>query len=54
MRMHHLHKVKTILSNYSTQIEAKVEDMVQDKEEVVIMATKVKVSNNNNKMICRD
>ena len=54
MRMHHLHKVQAILSRSSTQIEEEVEDVVQAEVEVVTMAIKAKVNNNNNKMIRTD
>ena len=54
MRMHRLQKVQTILSRSSNQIEEEVEDVVQAKEEIMTMTTRVKVSSNNIKMICRD
>ena len=50
MRMHHLHKVQEILSRSSTQTEEEVEDMVQAKDEVAVVATKIKANKINNQM----
>ena len=52
--MHHLHKVQTIMSRPSTQIDKEIEDMVQAEVEVMTMAIRAKVNSNSSKMIHRD
>ena len=49
--MQELHKVQVILSRSSTTTEEEVEDVVQAKEEVVAVATRIKVSS---RMIHKD
>ena len=45
MKMHLLHKVETIIiSRVSTQTKVEVEDVVQVKDVVVAVATKIKAS----------
>ena len=56
MKMHHLHKVEiAILSRSSTLTKVEVEDMVQVKDVVVAVVTKIKAnSSSSSQMMCRD
>ncbi|MCO5602553.1 hypothetical protein L7F22_056687 [Adiantum nelumboides] len=51
VKMHLLHKAEIILSRSSTQTEVEVEDVVQAKDEVVVVETKIKASSSINQMI---
>ena len=54
VKSHHLHKVEIIQSRCSTLTEVEVEDVVQVKDEVVAVATKIKASNSSISMMRRD
>lgn len=54
MKTHHLHRAETVLSRPSTRTKVEVEDVVQAKDKVVAVATKVKISNNSSPMMHRD
>ena len=53
MKIHLLHKAETVLSRSSTQTEVEVEDVVQVKDVVEAVATRIKASSNNRIMMRR-
>ncbi|MCO5559754.1 hypothetical protein L7F22_013356 [Adiantum nelumboides] len=50
-KIHLLYKAKIILSKSSTQTEVEVEDVMQAKDEVVVMVTKIKASSSISQMM---
>ena len=54
MKTHLLHKAEIVLSRPSTQTEVEVEDAVQAKDEVVVVATRAKMRTSSSQMICRE
>ena len=55
VKIHLLHKAEiAVLSRSSTLTEVEVEDVVQVKDVVVAVATRIKTSSNNSQMICKD
>ena len=54
LKTHHLHKAEIIMSRFSTQTEEEVEDMVQAKDKVMAVATKIKANKINSQMTHRE
>ena len=54
VKTHHLHKAEIILSKFSTQTKEEVKAMVQAKDKVVVVATKIKAIKISSQIIHRE